>query len=162
MESKIILSLTDDKVGVSFEPTLDNESYVTHMNTVLNGAPQALLNLYATVPLLRPACDQERDAHTYVFADGEDGKVENELYKYRKHLYDTTASVFSQLLTAAFPDIEYIEGCKNYQQEFCMSHSEDEVQAYQDEVQAVTTYVRENMEELIKEVFDNVQEEKTE
>lgn len=155
METKIVLSLVEDKVNVSFEPTLDKDSFIQHVNVALNSMPSALLNMFATVPLLRPACDRERDAHIYVFAEGEHGEVENNLYKYRKHLYDTTAAVFSNLLATAFPDIEYIEGCKQYQQEFCMAHNADEVKEFIENTADVTAYVREHMEEIIKEVMSD-------
>ena len=159
MDSKIILELKDNVANINYEPSLDNATFVTYVNNALNTMPAALLNMFATIPLLRPACERERESHTYVFNDGERGEMENELYKYRKHLYDTTAAVFSQLLSTAFPDIEYIEGCKQYQQDFCMTHGEDEVKEYVESVNEVVTYVRENFEEVLKEVTEDDEQE---
>ena len=46
--------------------------------------------------------------NTYCILEKTIKLIENNLYKYRKHLYETTAAVFSSVLTTAFPDIEYI------------------------------------------------------
>ena len=145
MDSKIILELKDNVANINYEPALDTSTFVTYVNNALNTMPAA--------------CEREREIHTYVFNDGERGEMENELYKYRKHLYDTTAAVFSQLLSTAFPDIEYIEGCKQYQQDFCMTHGEDEVKEYVESVNEVVTYVRENFEEVLKEVTEDDEQE---
>ena len=150
METKIILEVNDEGSSVHFEPALDAETFVAHVNSALNTMPNALMNIFANVPLLRPASEREREAHIYVFNEGEQGEVENRLYKYRKHLYDATGAVFSQLLTTAFPDIEYIEGCKAYQQDYCMNV--EAAEEYKKTVEEVTAYVREHFDEIIKEV----------
>lgn len=154
MESKIILELKDSGANVSYEPELEQSSFASHINNALNTMPHALLQMFATIPVLRPACDQEHEAHTYVFNEGERGDTENKLYKYRKNLYDQTAAIFSELLATAFPDIEYIEGCRNYQQEFCMTHNEEETKAYLEEINKVVAYVRENFDEVLKNLIE--------
>ena len=155
MDTKIVLELKDDKANISYEPAIENETFAAYVNNALNTMPNALLNMFSTIPVLRPACEREKETRTYVFNEGERGEVENNLYKYRKHLYDVTAAVFSEMLAAAFPDIEYIEGCKHYQQDFCMTHGEEEVKEYAESVNEVVAYVRENFEEILKEVTED-------
>lgn len=155
MDTKITLELKEDKSKVEYEPELSAETFVPLINTALNTMPNSLLQMFSTIPLLRPACAREYTSHTYVFSEGERGKVENDLYKYRKHLYDTTAAIFSEVLSAAFPDIEYIETCRQYQQEYCMTHNEEETKEFMNEVNEVVTYVRENFDEVLKEVTEH-------
>lgn len=159
MDTKITLELKDGSANIAYEPALETDSFVPYINNALNTMPNALLNMYASIPLLRPASECEKEVHAYVFNEGERGEIENNLYKYRKHLYDTTAAVFSELLATAFPDIEYIENCKHYQQEFCMSHDEFEVKEYAQSVEEVTTYVRENFDKILEEVTEDDEQE---
>ena len=156
MDTRITLKVKDGKMATTFSPKLDITNAGTHINNALNTMPTALLNMFATLPLLRPACGRERNAHVYVFSEDEMGQTENKLYKYRKDLYDATVAVFSQLLSTAFPDIEYIETCKAYQQNFCMDNSEEDVKAYKKELKEVTKYVRENFKDVLAEVSEDV------
>lgn len=159
MDSKIVLEVKEGQSGINFEPALSQESFIALINNALNTMPQALLNMLATVPILRPASNIEKEHKLYVFQDGDKGKMENDLYKYRKHLYEQVAAVFSQLLTAAFPDIEYIEGCKQHQQTYCMEHTEEEVKLYKADVEGIASHVRENFDEILKEVIGDDEEE---
>ena len=157
MNTKITLDVKDQKPKIKFTPALDETSYTHLLNNALNNMPQALATMLASVPVLRPASVVEHEHKIYVFNEGERGEVENRLYKYRKDLYDTIAAVFSQMLSTVFPDIEYIEGCKHYQQEYCMEHPDDE--EHKRGVEETTKYVREHFDEILKEVCDDVQEE---
>lgn len=159
MDSKIVLEVKEGQSGINFEPALSQESFIALINNALNTMPQALLNMLATVPILRPASNIEKEHKLYVFQDGDKGKMENDLYKYRKHLYEQVAAVFSQLLTAAFPDIEYIEGCKQHQQAYCMDHNEEEVKLYKADVESIVAHIRENFDEILKEVIGDDEEE---
>lgn len=159
MDTKIIFEVKDNKADIYYEPGIDESTCVSFINHMLNSFPNAMMDALLEVPLLRPACEQEKDLHTYVFSDGDDGEVENKLYKFRKHLYDNIATLCSNLLTTAFPDIEYIERCKNYQQEFCMTHDELEIKEYTESVSELTTYVREHMTDILKEVVEQYEQE---
>ena len=159
MDTKIILTVKDEEASVEYSPALSAENFIPYVNSALNCMPKALLNIFSTIPLLRPASSKEQAAHAYVFNEGELGETENKLYKYRKQLYDTTVAVFSQLLSTAFPDIEYIEICKRFQQNYCMEHSEEEVATYKKELEDLTTFVRENFQEILKEVSEGDEEE---
>lgn len=160
MDTKITLEIKDSKSKIAFKPTLDNESFVPLINNALNTMPQALLNLLITVPILRPACALEKEHNIYVFQEGDQGKVENDIYKYRKHLYSSIAAVFSQLLSTAFPDIEYIESCKQYQQSFCLDHTEEEVKEYHSKIDDIVKHIRENFDEVLKEVTSDEEKSK--
>lgn len=159
MDTKINLEIKEDKASINFEPALNQSTFVPLINNALNTMPQALLNMLTLVPILRPASNMEKEQKLYVFQDGEEGKVENDLYKYRKHLYDQIGAVFGQLLSTAFPDIEYIEGCKQHQQTFCMEHTEEEVKEYAKDVEKTTAYVREHFKEILEEVMSDDEEE---
>ena len=154
MNTQIKLSNEGNKVSVAFEPELDNSTFVQHINLYLNAVPSVLLNILSTIPLLRPASDVEQEHKIYVFAEDEKGEEENRLYKYRKDLYDTISAIFSELLTTAFPDIQYIEQCKVYQQDFCATHNEEETAEHLSEISKISDYVREHMSEIIAQVFE--------
>lgn len=157
MNTKITLEVKDQKPKIKYTPALDGTSFTHLLNNALNNMPQALANMLVSVPVLRPASAVEQEHKIYVFNEGHRGEVENNLYKYRKDLYDTIAAVFSQMLSTLFPDIEYIEGCKHYQQEYCMEHPDDE--EHKRVIEETTQYVREHFDEIIKEVLENDQEE---
>lgn len=160
MDVKIILETTEKETKISFEPTLEADTFAPLVNGALNSMPAALVALFSKVPMLRPACAKEQENNLYVFLDDERGKAENDLYKYRKQLYDVIVSVLSQTLSAIFPDIEYIERCKAVQQEYCATHTEEEINEYKAHVEDVTKYVRDNFAEILKELMAN--EEKQE
>jgi hypothetical protein len=160
MDVKIILETTEQETKVQFEPTLDSETFVPILNSALNAMPGALMAVFSKVPMLRPACLKEQENNMYVFQTDDKGKMENDLYKYRKGIYDATVAIFSQLLSAAFPDIEYIERCKAVQQEYCATHTEEEVKAYKENIESVVAYVRDNFEEILEELLAHEQEKK--
>lgn len=156
METKITFS----NEGITFDPVLDQSTAFKYIRDILEYIPELFLHVCANVPLLRPACPEEQEAHLYVFSDGERGEHENKLYKFRKDLYEAVSAVFSNILTTVFPDIEYIESCKLYQQEFCSTNDEDVVKEFKANAEEVTKYVRENFNEILKnlmEVEDNEQ-----
>ena len=157
MPTKITLSLDGTESKVRFTPKLTNENIGDYINNIINVFPHACLNVLSNIPLLRPACDKERDAHVYVFQDSEKGEDENKLLKMREQLYDALTAIFSSLLTTAFPDIEYIKQCKQYQQEYCTTHTEEENNLYLSEVEEVTQYVREHFDELIKDIYEGAE-----
>ena len=154
METKIILNVKDNEASVEYEPALDATNFNPYINSALNCMPKALLDIFSTVPLLRPASSREQELHAYVFNEGDLGDTENKLYKFRKHLYDTTVAVFSQVLSTAFPDIEYIEICKQYQQSYCVDNPKEDVDAYKKDLEELAKYVRENFQDILKEVTE--------
>ena len=159
MPTRITMSLDGTESKVRFTPKLTNENLGDYINTIVNVFPSACVNVLSQIPLLRPACDKEREAHVYVFQDSELGEGENRLFAMREKLYDTLTAVFSTVLSTAFPDIEYIKQCKAYQQEYCTSHDEAERKEYLDKVEEVTYYVRQNLQELLKQIYEEEENE---
>jgi hypothetical protein len=136
-----------------FEPPIENkEDIALQYRNLLSGLPNALMEILVNIPILRPACELERNNHVYVFNEGEEGEAENKIYKYRKECYDSLSALFASILTAAFPDVEYINACALYQQEYVADHSQEDVDAYKEEIKEVTEYVRSHMDEILKEV----------
>ena len=74
-------------------------------------------------------------------------------------MYNTLVSIFGQILSTAFPDIEYIESCEKYLQEFCVEHTPEEVAELKTKLAGVAAYVRDNFEEVIKEISEEAMEE---
>lgn len=146
---KTILTSNEGKPAVRFSPVVKKENLSDHLSNLLDSLPIALLNLVVLFPMMRPPIEKERQAHIYVFQEGDEGAKENKLYKARKEIYDRMAALFSAILSTGFPDIEYIEGCAKYQQEFVIDDAPEDYDAYLKEIQAVTEYVREHYEEIL-------------
>lgn len=154
MPTKITLSLDGTESKVRFTPKLSNENLGDYINNIVNVFPNACLNILTHIPLLRPACEEEKEARVYVFQEGDAGIAESKLYESREKLYDALTAIFSAVLTTAFPDIEYIKQCKAYQQEFCTTHEDDERKDYLEQVKRVTDYVRQNLPELLRQIYE--------
>lgn len=153
--AKLTINFDDNKSSYSFEPPLeDKDTVVLQYRNLLSGVPNALMEILVNIPILRPASEMERNNHVYIFNEGEEGEAENKIYKFRKDCYDSLAALFSSILSTAFPDIEYINACSTYQQEYIADHDQEEVEAYKKDIQDVTTYVRTHMEEILKEVTE--------
>lgn len=149
---------TKDPV-VKFSPELDMQTATKHMQVFLDTFPQMLVDLVSNLyPMLRPVTEEERNAHVYVFLDGEQGEQENQIYRAKKHCYDILTQLFSSTLTALFPDVEYIIQCANYQQDFVFTHTDEEYEEYKKEVDAVTNYVRENISTIVSKMLDEMLE----
>lgn len=158
MDNKITISVKDDQVQVSYEPEIAINNIGEYFVTLLNTLPATVLNVVMSMPMLRPVCEQERDAHVYVFRDGEEGEIENRLYKYRKDFYDKLSQTFSSILTAGFPDIEYIETCRAYQQQFITEASHEDYLDYLQKAEDVTNYVRENFDKIQEEFMEEMED----
>lgn len=158
MDNKITISMKDQQVDISYEPEITIDNIGEHYAMLLSTLPATVLNVVMSMPMLRPVCEQERDAHIYVFRDGEEGEQENRLYKIRKQFYDQLAQVFGSILTAGFPDIEYIEACSAYQQQFITEASHDDYLEYLDKAEDVTNYVRENFDKIQEEIMEDAED----
>lgn len=152
---KFIINAEDlENVSIEIDPPLSDVPSVWNASKlVLMVASQLLVDVLSEMPLLRPASKAEQSAHIYVFNEGEKGEAENALYRARKSLYDKLSSVIGVVLGSVFPDIEYIKNCEQYGQNYCMDHSQEEIEEYAKEIEEVTTYVRTNFKEVLEEVF---------
>ena len=63
---KIILTQNEKEVSIQFDPELNEANVGDYISTLLNTFPDAFLNVLTRTPLLRPACDEEKEAHVYV------------------------------------------------------------------------------------------------
>lgn len=151
---KTILTSTEGKPAVRYSPVLKKENVGAHLNNLLDAFPTALLNILATFPMLRPPIEEERQHNIYVFPEGDEGAKDNILYKSRKEFYERLTALFSTILTMGFPDIEYIERCSKYQQDYVLDHTEEEYQEYLKDITAITQHVREHYEELCNDQMD--------
>jgi hypothetical protein len=146
------------KPVIKFNPALTQKNANDMMQVFLDTIPQLMMDLVANLyPMLRPATEAERDAHIYVFMDGERGEMENKVFRAKKHCYDILMQMFSTTLTALFPDVEYINSCAEYQQNFTAEHTELEVKEYLKDVESLTESIRTNMDKIIKEMLEEVQ-----
>lgn len=132
------------KIKVAFSPKLDTDNtgklIQAHFNTVISGFCISLARLMADMPVLRPATQEERDLNVYVFKDGE---RENKLFLARKQIYDDLSNTFTSLLSEIFPDVEYVEHTRKYQQDFAFDKSPEEVEEYKMQIEKLVNKIRE-------------------
>lgn len=135
---------TSRKMRVVFTPKLQTD--VTTMqelseliNLTLAGTQRSLEILMGNLDVLRPATDVEREHHVYIFKDTERDQA---LYKKRKEIYETFASVFNDTLQMLFPDVLYIDGTLKYQQELCFDKTSEEVEEYKQVVEKIAKAVK--------------------
>lgn len=141
---------------ITYSKELTPDTAPMYLDTIAALLPNLLVSsITEAFPMMRPPSQREIDLHAYVFMDGEKGEIENRIYKAKKSLYDSLTNMFAAILTYAFPDIEYLENCASFQQNYVYDHTEEEVKAYADEVENLVIYTREHMAEIIKEVIDN-------
>lgn len=141
---------------ITFSKDLTSATAPAYLDMLAALFPKLVVSVITEAfPMMRPPSQRETDLHTYVFMDGEKGEIENRIYKAKKALYGSMSNMFAAILSYAFPDIEYIENCASYQQNYVYDHTEEEVKAYADEVENLVIYTREHMADIIKEVIDD-------
>ncbi len=143
-----------------FRPAIDVEHFKYHYKNLMDNFVVAYTELFDNVGVLRPATTEEKDKHIYVFKSDDKDDSEHKLYKARKMLYEDTLKAFHYILQMVFPDIEYIEDCNQYQQEyvFAEDRTQDEVESYKYDVEYITQQVRENYDKLIDMLNANMAE----
>ncbi len=140
------LSISSDvdkgEITVGFTPKLEDggkEEAQQHLNNLLAGIHIALHSIMADIPVMRPATELERESQLYIFKDEEN---DNRLYNTRKQLHDGLGNVFTNILKEVFPDIEYIQGSIQHQQELALNMNPKEVADYQKQVKEIADKVR--------------------
>lgn len=122
-----------------------------HIGNLMSSVPQALAELLLTLPMCRDVTQQEKDIGAYIFIN----ESEQKLYKTRSNLYDTLSNTFNQLFNQLFADVLYVRECKAKYEEFAFEHTEDEVEEFKKDLEALKFTV---LDELKKEVdTDEVQ-----
>lgn len=153
--NKIIISVEDKNVSINYEPELTAENAKDFYMASVNGAYVTLIEVLSNLlPVLRPATQLERDNNVYIFREGDAGVLENNLYKQRQSVYDSLVSVFNTILRTVFPDVEYIEHCKQFQQNLSFEGKKEDINAFNEKAKEVAEYVRTNFNDLLKEVLD--------
>lgn len=141
---------------ITYSKELTPDTAPMYLDTIAALLPNLLVSaITEAFPMMRPPSQREVDLHAYVFMDGEKGEIENQIYKAKKSLYDSLTNMFAAILTYAFPDIEYLDNCASFQQNYVYDHTDKEVEEYKDEIENLVIYTREHMAEIIKEVIDN-------
>lgn len=139
---------------ITFSKELTSETAPMYLDAIAAMVPKLLVSVITEAfPMMRPPSQKEVDLHTYVFMDGDKGEIENRIYKAKKSLYESLSNMFAAVLSYAFPDVEYLENCASFQQNYVYDHTEEEVKAYADEVENLVIYTREHMAEIIEEVL---------
>ena len=159
MEFKIEILKNEKEGTVTFTPSVDNDTIAPFTELLINSLPTVIYSILSAIPMLRPATEEERTQNVYVFREGEPGEYENRLYKYRKGLHDAIAAAVNEALSTVFLDVQYIQACARYQQDFCAEHTEEEVSAYQEVVESITKSIRENFNEIMESIYGEESEE---
>ena len=145
---KVVMTADMDKNKVTVTygravSTMKQNDRQLYLNITLAGVDASLKKLLGKLPTLRPATEEEREAKIYVMIND----AEMNLSKGREQLYHTIAGIFNNTLSELFPDVEYVEQCRKYQQETIFDMSSEEATEYQKEIEDVTILVREKVAE---------------
>ena len=137
----IVSNAEKKQIDVKFSPRLVHsihEEIQQHLNTLLTGTEVGINALLQHIETLRPATEAEVNAKVYVFKTDEDYK----LYTSRKVLRDGLADIFQTMLRNLFPDVDYIAGSIEYQQELVTRMTPEEASDYKKEVEAIAEKVK--------------------
>lgn len=147
-----------DKSKCKVKLTPEPETYddvLTHIGLIMSSVPVTLLRLSLMLPILREATDEELSVGTYIFADESD----SHLYKVRKQLYDSLKSVFIDALDQAFVDVLYVDSCKRQYEELAFDKSEEELEEYKKDIEAVRASVLKALNKTEEDVQEEVLQE---
>jgi len=164
-EKKIVHTVTmkTEKGGIpqfKFTPKVNGNNFMDHFKNLLDNFANAYINLCANTDILRPATQEETEKNIYVFKTDDKDDVEHKVYSSRKALYESTSTLFNYILQKEFPDIIYIENCKQYQQEFAFADkSKEEIELYKKEVKELTDEIRNHYDELLVMIMHQAAEE---
>lgn len=141
----ISVDTAQKQVQVSFTPKPNpgsGEDLNAYLNGLSAGMRVAFAALLQNVPMLRPATQEEMDAHIYVFKnEGPD----NQQYNLRKKLYNSIAAEFAATLREAFPDVEYIDTSLQYQQELALDMSSEDAENHRLKIAEVVENIRKDV-----------------
>ena len=138
----IYYSPESNEVEVKFLPrvkTPDVAVTISQLNTLLAGVSVGLATLMATLPILRPATQEEIDAKIYIF---EDSAKDSALFEQRKNLFYALEDTFSSVLASSFPDVVYIENCRKFNQEQMLDATPEAAEARRLEVERLAKSIR--------------------
>lgn len=150
----VLLESTDDKPVHTFTPEINQENFNYHFSNLLNNFFNAFDHLLSYTSMLRPATKEERDLNVYVFETNDEKDKEHLLYKTRKFLHDETEKALKIMLSKSFPDIEYIDHCKEFQQTFSFEEPNSVIGSdYQENVKALTEEIRKDYSKFLENLY---------
>ena len=150
---KVSLHMTSigDKPSFRFTPKISKENFNYHFSNLMNNTFNAYNALFGNTNMLRPVTKEERDLNIYVFKTNDEKDEEHSLYTVRKYLYEESKKAFDLLLTQVFPDIMYIEKCKEMQQTISFDDPSFSVD-YKKNVEELTKTIRENYDKIVESI----------
>lgn len=137
---------------VKFNPTISESEFTDHYKNLMSGFALAFIELFNNVKVLRPASKEERELHCYIFKTDDKKDEEHIIKTAREGLYNEAKNLFEELLKTVFPDVEYLESCRVYQQNFFFEdfpNKDDYTKAVAD----LAKTVRENYDNILKQVY---------
>jgi hypothetical protein len=115
---------------MSFTPIIkpdDRKNSDIYINGLLAATRLGMRILLQDMPMMRPVTKEETDAHVYIFKDP---TPDNKLYNLRKQARDTIAAQLAGIVRELFPDIEYIDQARGYQQEIVLQMTPEDVEEH--------------------------------
>jgi hypothetical protein len=151
----------EGKTKFRFKPAIEAPNFKYHYKNLMDNFVSAYAELFSGVNIMRPATTEEKEKHIYVFKTDNKDDTEHQMYKARKMLYEDTLKAFNFILAHVFPDIQYIEHCQQYQQEFAFAEdkTQDEIEDYKYDVEYITQQIRENYDNLINMINESIAKE---
>lgn len=145
---KIAYMLEDNKVKIGFSPDINPKNFNDYMQILTSGTVGAYTNLVSRLSMMRAPTQEEFDMGVYVFRTDDENDKEHQVYLKRRELYDFLKRTYDSMLSELFPDIIYIEGCKERQLNKTFEEGYDHEQHMLD-INEITKQVRENYDEII-------------
>lgn len=155
------LDTETNELQTKFTPVLQRSTYRDSqmlLNMLLSGTEASFNQLLMPLPVLRPVTDEEREYSVYVMKDEE---KDTKLFKERKQIHDALRLTFDNIMESLFPDVQYVEHCREIQQERVFDMTEAEAEEYRQGIQELADKIRSMTdEEVDAEVSSEVVEEK--
>lgn len=144
-----------DKPSFRFTPVVTKDNFNYHFSNLMNNTFNAYNALFGHTNMLRPVSQEEKDLNIYVFKTNDEKDEEHSLFKARRFLYEESKKAFDMLLTQVFPDVIYIEKCKEFQQTISFDDPKFG-EHYKEEVEKLTNDIREHYSDLISNLVKSV------
>jgi len=139
---KILGNTAKKQLQVSFNPPPSADDAQTRdafINLFLAAYEATLPMLFQTLNVLPEPTTEEHENHVYVFRNE---YLDTKLFKARLGLYQEMQQRMTTLLHTLFPDVEYIESCRQYQQEYVTELNSEQAGEYQKHIAAIAERVR--------------------
>lgn len=119
------------------------EDIILHIGNLMSSVPPTLAKLLDILPKLREPYQEEMAMNTYIFENEQARK----LYKTRKEMYTSIIAAFTECIDSIFVDVQFVDKCMLEHQNYAFSHTQEECDEYQKDIDALRTTVLEHIEE---------------